>query len=95
MPVLKGNTTGSIFLVAYNLPSTIRSYIITNKANTSVSVTIYLTDAQGVTGTAISAISYQLAVGQSYVRDLSIKLKPNSYIYIVANGSVDYYFSID
>lgn len=95
MPVLKGNTTGSIFLVAYNLPSTIRSYIISNKANTSVSVTVYLTDTQGVTGTAISAVSYQLAVGQAYIRDIPIKVKPNSHIYIVASGSVDYYFSID
>lgn len=95
MPVLKGNTTGSIFLVAYNIPSTISSYIISNKATTSVSVTVYLTDTQGVSGTAISAVSYNLAVGQAYIRDIPIKVKPNSHIYIVASGSVDYYFSID
>jgi hypothetical protein len=95
MPVLKGNTTGSIFLVAYNIPSTIRSYIISNKASTSVSVTVYLTDTEGVSGTAISAVSYSLSVGQAYIRDIPIKVKPNSHIYIVASGSVDYYFSID
>lgn len=95
MPVLKGNTTGSVFLVAYNIPSTIRSYIISNRAATSVSVTVYLTDTEGITGTAISAVSYNLAVGQAYIRDIPIKVKPNSHIYIIASDSVDYYFSID
>lgn len=95
MPVLKGNTSGSIFLVAYNIPSTIRSYIITNKANTNVSVTVYLTSTEGVTGTAISAVNYTLCAGQAYIRDIPIKVKPDNHIYIVASGSVDYYFSID
>jgi hypothetical protein len=95
MPVLKGNTSGSIYLAGYNIPSTIRSYIISNKANTSVSVTVYITDTLGASGTAVSAVSYSLAAGQAYIRDIPIKVKPNNYIYIIASGSVDYYFSID
>ena len=94
MPVLKGNTSGSINLVGYNIPSTIESFSIVNKSGSSVTVTVYISDGDG-SDVAITALSYSLSAGQAYVRKNPIRVVPNNYIYIVTSGSIDYYFTID
>jgi hypothetical protein len=93
MPILKGNATGSIALVAYNIPSTIQSFIIVNKSGGSVTVTVYIADTI-IPDVAVSAIGFTLSAGQAYTRDSPIMVKPNNYIYITTSGSIDYYFSI-
>jgi hypothetical protein len=94
MPVLKGNTSGSINLVGYNIPSTIESFSIVNKDASSVTVTVYISDGDG-NDVAITALNYSLSVGQAYVRKNPIRVLPNNYIYIVTSGEIDYYFTID
>jgi len=94
MPVLKGNTSGSINLVGYNIPSTIESFSIVNKSGSSVTVTVYISDGDG-NDVAITALNYSLSAGQAYVRKNPIQVLPNNYIYIVTSGSIDYYFTID
>lgn len=94
MPVLKGSTSGSINLVGYNIPSTIESFSIVNKDVSSVTVTVYISDGEG-SDVAITAVGYSLSVGQAYIRKNPIKVSPNNYIYIVASGDIDYYFTID
>jgi hypothetical protein len=94
MPVLKGNTSGSINLVGYNIPSTIESFSIVNKSGSSVTVTVYISDGDG-NDVAITALNYSLSVGQAYVRKNPIRVLPNNYIYIVTSGEIDYYFTID
>ena len=94
MPVLSGNTSGSINLVGYNIPSTIESFSIVNKSGGTVSVTIYISDGEG-NDIAITALNYSLSAGQAYVRKTPIIVLPNNNIYIVTSGEIDYYFTID
>jgi hypothetical protein len=94
MPVLKGNTSGSINLVGYNIPSTIESFSIVNKDELDVSVTVYVSDGEG-SDVAITALSYNLSPGQAYIRKNPILVLPNNYIYIITSGSIDYYFTIN
>lgn len=92
--VFKGNTSGSILQVAYNIPAEIISFSLVNKTGGAVTVTVYIRDEDGV-DTAITSLALSLAAGASYISEAKIKLQSYTSIYIVASGSLDYYFSIN
>lgn len=92
MPVFKGNTSGSILQVAYNIPSEIVSFSLVNKSGGAITVNVYIRDA-GV-DTAIISLNKSLAAGEDYQSDIKRKMLANTSIFITASGSVDYYFTL-
>jgi len=92
MPVLKGNTSGSIASVAYNIPSTISSYSLTNKSGGSITANLVVIPNGG---TPVYVWSGSIATGASQMSDVPIKLLAGYQILIIVSGSCDYYFSIN
>lgn len=91
MPVLSGNTSGSITSVAYNIPSEIISYSLVNRAGGSITVNVAIVTGSG---TYIYVYSGSIATNESVQSDKIIKVKAGYQILIITSGSLDYYFSI-
>ena len=100
MPVFKGRGSGDIYSQYFNIPYKIISFYITNRdASYNATVSVYI-QTEGGRDTLISAKSFTLKPGQSYVRDTITKVAKNERIHIVTNilegrDLIDYYFSID
>ncbi len=94
MPVFQGNTTGSIKSSPLNIASTISSFSLANKSGGSITVSVYISHADG-SDVLIAPASKTLGNGDIYISNTPIKVLKNYYILIVASGSLDYYFSID
>lgn len=93
MPILKGNISGSIGSIPYNIPSKITSFRLTPTAGGTVTATVYIsTDL----GTSVQSV-YKGAIpdGTTYVDNTEILLRENSTIILVVSGSTDYYFIIE
>lgn len=93
MAVIKGSGSGTINLDSYNVPCTIRSFIISNLDSLSTNITVYISN--GVTDYIITAKEYTLKANQAYVRDSPIYVDKDHYIKIVSTATIGYYFSID
>lgn len=93
MSVIKGSGSGTINLTSYNIPSTIRSFIISNLEPSSTNVTVYVSN--GVSDYIITAKEFTLKAGQAYVRDSPIYVDKEHNIKIVSTATIGYYFSID
>ncbi len=93
MPVFKGNVSGSVLQVAYNIPAEIISFTLINKSVGAITVNVYIRDEDG---NDVSIIPYDLSLstGTGYVSDTRVKLLSNTSIYLTTTGSCDYYFSI-
>lgn len=92
MPVLVGNTSGSIVSVAYNIPSTIVSYYLTNKTGGSITVSLAIIPNGA---TPVYAWSGSIAANATEFSDVPIKLLKGYQIVIITSGSLDYYISIE
>lgn len=92
MPVLSGNTSGSIASVAYNIPSTIVSYYLTNKTGGSITVSLVVIPNGG---TPVYVWSGSIAAGVTERSDVPIKLLRAYQVLIITSGSLDYYISIE
>lgn len=92
MPVLSGNTSGSIASIAYNVPSVIKSYSLTNKSGVSITASIVIIPNGG---TPVYVWSGTVATNASQISDMPIKLLAGYQILIIVSGSTDYYFSIE
>jgi hypothetical protein len=93
MPVISGNTSGSIHQVVANIPSEIISYSLVNKSGGAITVTVYIIET-GVAQVAITPYQVSLAVGEAYVSDIKVLVPANRSINVVVSGSCDYFFSI-
>jgi hypothetical protein len=94
MPVLKGNTNVNLALDGFNIPSMIKSIILSNKEEFPIYLTLYIQEAE-LDDIAITAVGYRLLHGQAYIRDIPILVRPFNNIYIETTGSVDYYITIE
>lgn len=94
MSVFEGNISGSIKSSALNIPSTIKSFSLVNKSGGAITVSVYISEADG-SDRAIIPVSVSLGVGEAYISDTVRVVKKNYYILIVASGSCDYYFTIE
>jgi len=92
MPVLQGNTTGSIAGIPYNIPSKIISFSLTNKSGGSITVTVSI--ASNNTGTRVDVCTVSINTSETYTHSDPIIMLSEYTIYLVTSGSVDYYFSI-
>ena len=93
MAVIKGSGSGTIDLDAYNVPYTIRSFIVSNLDPSTTDITLYISD--GTTDFEITAVDMSLKANQAYVRDSPIYVDKDNYIKIISTGTIGYYFSID
>jgi len=93
MPVVAGNTSGSISQVVANIPSEIISYSLVNKSGGAITVTVYIIET-GVSQVAITPYQVSLAAGEAYVSDTKVLVLANRSIHVVTTGATDYYFSI-
>lgn len=91
MPVFKGNTSGSVASIAYNVPSTIVSYSLTNKTGGSVTANLVIVPDGG---SPVYVWSGSIAAGATQTSDVPVKLLAGYQILIIVSGSTDYWFSI-
>ena len=92
MPILQGNTSGSIIGVPYNIPSTIESFVLTNMTGGSITVAVSIIEYG--TNNKVSIAPLTIAANDCYTSSVPIKMLAGYTIYIVTSGSLDYYFSI-
>ena len=93
MPVISGNTSGSIASVAYDIPSTIMSWSLTNKTGGAITANLVVTPGFGQT--PVYVWSGSIAANSTQIDDKPIKLLSDYQILIIVSGSTDYYFSIE
>lgn len=93
MPVLQGNTTGSIAGVVYNIPSTIISFSLTNMTGGAISVGVYIS-AHAITQN-VQIAPLTIAAGDTFQSSVPIKMLAGYTILLTTSGSLDYYFSIE
>jgi len=91
--VYEGNITGSIKCSALNIPSTIKSFSLSNRSGGAITVTVYISEADG-SDRAITPLSVPLAAGEAYISDTEREVSKDYYILIVSSGSCDFYFTI-
>ena len=93
MPVIQGNTSGSIATVAYNIPCKIISGYLVNKTGGNVIVNLYVVVGGG-NNRSIIPLNTTLISGSMWILNEEVILAKNYYLIITTNGSLDYYFSI-
>ena len=93
MPVISGNTSGSIRQVVANIPSEIISYSLVNRTGGAITATVYIIE-DGVSQVAITPYQVSLAAAAAYTSDIKVLVLANRSIHLVVSGSCDYYFSI-
>lgn len=93
MPVIKGNISGSIGSIPYNIPSKITSFRLTPMAGGAVTANVLIsTDL----GTSVQHVyTGSIPDGTTYVDSTEILLRENSTIILIVSGSLDYYFNIE
>ena len=92
MPVILGNTTGSIRSIALNLPSTIVSHSLTNRTGGNITVSLGVFTP---TGHEIYFWSGAIATGTTQISDIPIKILNDYQILLIVSGSCDYYFTLE
>lgn len=91
MPIFKGNTSGSIASIAYNIPSEIVSYSLTNKSGGSITANLVIIPNGS---NPVYVWSGSISTSATQTSDVPIKLLAGYQILIIVSGSCDYYFSI-
>ncbi len=92
MPVILGNTTGSIRSIALNIPSTIVSHSLTNRTGGSITVSLGVFTP---TGHEIYFWSGTIATVATQISDIPIKILNDYQILLIVSGSCDYYFTLE
>jgi hypothetical protein len=92
MPVLSGNTSGSIIGIPYNIPCTIESIVLTNMTGGAVTATLSIIEFG--TNNKVAVVSESLAANASFRTDVPIKVLAGFTAYLVVSGSTDYYLSV-
>ena len=93
MPIFQGNATGSVIHIAYNIPSYIRSFSITDMSGSGADVAVYIIEE--TTNNKIVVFKDAIAADSTYISDVPIKMLQGYTIYITTSASIDYYFTID
>ncbi len=92
MPIIAGNTTGSISSTAYNISSTITSWFLTNMTAGGITVGLIVIP----TGDApVTVWSGTIAANGTERSDVPIKMLAGFVVIITTSGSLDYYLNID
>lgn len=92
MAVFSGNTSTSALSTAYNIAAKIKSFSLVNKSGGSLTVSVSI--ILGSTNTSI--YSGTIDSGETYVHNGGkIKILKEAQVYVLVNGSCDYYFSIE
>lgn len=92
--VIRGNTTGSIAIIAGpDTPGKIISYILTN--NTGGTITISVKVMSQGTNDGASIGPTQLTANEIHESKIPIIIDATDVIVIVTSGSLDYYFSFE
>jgi hypothetical protein len=93
MPVFQGNATGSVIGIAYNIPSYIKSFSITDMSGSGADVAVYIAEQGTVNKTAI--FKDNIPANSTYLSDVPITMLQGYTIYITTSASIDYYFTIE
>jgi len=93
MPIFAGSTSTSATSTAYDNPTTIKSFSLTNKSGGAITVNASI--LYGSTNVWITPLNLQLDAGEMYEDDKEILLTIGEQIYILVSGSCDYYFTIN
>lgn len=91
MPILSGNISGSIRSVALSVPAKIKWLSVVNKSGGSALVNLGII----VSGVEIWFKTINLTSDGSSDEKVDINVLAGSQILIIANASVDFYFSIE
>lgn len=92
MPVIEGNTSGSIASISYNIPCKIVSGFLVNKTGGSIDVNLYVVTNTG--SRSVVPLNKTIISGSMYILEDEIILLSGYSLLLVVNGSCDYYFSL-
>lgn len=92
MPVIQGQTSGSIVALSYDIPSTIKSFSIVNRTAGTINFIVGVLVGDG----NFRYIRYgTLNASEDYVDDVNVRLLAGYQIWVQVSGTVDYYFSLE
>ena len=92
--VIQGNTSGSIATVPFNIPCKIISGYFTNKTGGNIVLNVYVATGGG-NNRSLSPLNLTMISGVQFIINEEVILSAGMYLIIVANGSVDYYLSVN
>ena len=93
MPVFQGNATGSVIGIAYNIPSYIKSFSITDMSGSGADVAVYIIEE--TTNNKTTVFKDSITADSTYLSNVPIKMLQGYTIYITTSASIDYYFTIE
>ncbi len=92
MPIIAGNTTGSISSTAYNVPATITSWFLTNMTAGGITVGLIVIPTGD---NPVTVWSGTIAANGTEKSDIPIKLLAGFVVIVTTSGSLDYFLCID
>lgn len=92
MPVFSGNTSSSATSTAYDNPVLIKSFSVTNKTASGVTVSVSI--LYGSTNTMITPLNITVAPNEIFEDSKGILVLPGRQIYVLVSGDCDYYFTL-
>ena len=92
MPILRGNLTGSIATIPFNINCKVISFFLTSRSLVDITVNMHIVSANS----EIAAIPVNLIriSGAIYTSEVPILMGANDYFIISSSGSLDYYINI-
>lgn len=90
MPVLSGNTSGSIACQTFDIPVTIKSIRVVNRTAGAITTSILINDGQ-----ERYIKTFSLAANASGEDDIETRVIAGWQIIIITGGSTDYYITVD
>jgi hypothetical protein len=91
MSVFAGNTSSSAISDSYDIATDIKSFSLVNKTGGTINVTVSILYGS----TNVSVYKGQLSANGSYRDDVPQRLLKERTVYVLTDGSLDYYFTIE
>ena len=91
--VLQGTATGSIIGIPVNIPSTLKSYSLSNNTGGALTATVSIIEFGTNNKVIIDTVS--IAANSSHIGSYTeVQILSGYTIYLAVSGSIDYYFTI-
>jgi uncharacterized alpha/beta hydrolase family protein len=95
MPVFSGNTSGTVDGTLFNIGMRLNSFSLVNRSGGNVAVNVYIIN--GNNQVMIAPVNNIINTGAMYNSgtDNYWLMLPSSFVRLVTNGSIDYYFNME
>lgn len=95
MPVLSGNTSGSIAGIPYNIPSVLKRYRLFNTSGSDITVNVSIVSNETGDKVLIAPKDFIIKAGTGVTENIPVFIEAMFTVYLVTSGALDYYFEIE